>query len=114
MPLYHEIRRNRGPKEDGYSAGLDGGIFSRITTLLGTAVEAARSSEGIFTSLFCFCSCFHVGECPVDKAICRQFHETRPKVKKEKGRLRAPPLFVYAKLVGGERDLRGEGLILTF
>ena len=34
----------------------------------GTAVEAARSSEGIFTPsfFFLFCSCFHVGECPVD------------------------------------------------
>ena len=45
--------------------GLGGGIFSRITTLFETAVEAARSSEGIFTSiflLFLFC----VEECPVE------------------------------------------------
>ncbi len=31
---------------------LGGELFSRITTLLGTAVEAARSPEGIFTSFF--------------------------------------------------------------
>ncbi len=35
------------------------------SSLFGTAVEAARSFEGIFTSSF-FVLCFHVGECPVD------------------------------------------------
>ena len=83
-------------KGDGCSAGLGGVIFSRITTLFGTAVEAARSSEGIFTSSFFFWSCFHVGECPVDpmrmrfdsimkldqKSKVKKYHETRPKVKK--------------------------------
>ena len=47
------------------------GNFSRITTLFGTAVEAARSSEGIFTS-FLLLSLFYVGECPVDAQFLRK------------------------------------------
>ena len=46
----------------------EGGIFSRLTKLFGTAVEAARSSEGIFTSFFLVLFLFlcFVGKCPVD------------------------------------------------
>ena len=51
-----------GPKGDGCSAGLGGGIISRITTLFGTAVEAARSSEGIFTSFSLVLFLFSCGE----------------------------------------------------
>ena len=58
-------------REGGCSAGLGGGIFSRITTLFGTAVEAARSSEGIFVSILLL-SLFYVGECPVDAQILRK------------------------------------------
>ena len=43
-------------------AALGGGLFSRITTLFGTAVQAARSSEEIFTSsFFCFVLVFMWG-----------------------------------------------------
>ena len=37
----------------------------------GTAVEAARSSEGIFTSILLL-SLFYVGECPVDAQFLRK------------------------------------------
>ncbi len=45
-------QQNGGPKEVAAQPASAGGIFSRITTLFGTALEAARSSEGIFTSSF--------------------------------------------------------------
>ena len=66
MPLYHKLRRDRRPKGAGFlSRPRRGGIFSRITTLFGTAVEAARSSEGIFNPIY-FLFLFYVEECPVD------------------------------------------------
>ncbi len=52
MPLHHELRRDRRPKGAGFSTGLGGGICSGITTVFGTEVDAARSSEGIFTTFF--------------------------------------------------------------
>ncbi len=45
-------------------SALGGEIFSGITTLFGIAVEAERSSEGIFTSSFFDSFLFWVEECP--------------------------------------------------
>jgi hypothetical protein len=61
------------PHDDGCGVirGWLTGIFSRITTLFGTAVEAARSSEGIFTSILLL-SLFYVEECPVDAQFLRK------------------------------------------
>ena len=92
MPLYHELRRDRRPKGGGWSAGLGGGIFSRITTLFGTAVEAARSSRGIFTSFFIvlFLLLFYEGECPVDAQFLRKCVDSIMKLdQKSKKRVKA-------------------------
>ncbi len=74
MPLYHELRRDRRPREVAAQPASAGVILVESRHFSGPQLKRHVRPKGflppLFFFFFFFLFLFNVEECPVDKAMC--------------------------------------------